>query len=163
MAASSLGFFASCSLKAAHQCPVGFTNVFSIRNIMDPGNMKSPWRCIYLSSGMWLFYPKTLEQYRHELQTHTNYNILLEGWSKLCVSHFNYGIYHGLVVIHHNLQATTTPSIMVPTRFRFTCLWMLARERVGGAWLVAGPMTFFHQPDLAGQGRPTLPRQPFLA
>ena len=134
MAASSLGFFASCSLKAAHQCPVGFTNVFSIRNIMDPGNMKSPWRCIYLSSGMWLFYPKTLEQYRHELQTHTNYNILLEGWSKLCVSHFNYGIYHGLVVIHHNLQATTTPSIMVPTRFRFTCL-ECGRER---EWVVPG-------------------------
>ena len=129
---------------------------------MDPGSTKSPCRCAYFSPGMELFYTKTLDQYRHEIQTNTNYNILLEDWSKLCVSHFNYGIYHGLVVIHHNLQATTTPSRMVPTWFRFTCLWMLARERVGGAWLVAGPMTFFHQPDLAGQGRPTLPRQPFL-
>ena len=81
---------------------------------------------------------------------------------KSLFSHFNYGIYHGFVVIHHNLQATTTPSIMVSTWFRFTCLWMLARERVGGAWLVAGPMTFSHQPDLAGQGLSILPRQPFL-
>ena len=29
---------------------------------------------------------------------------------KTLFSHFSYGIYHGFVVIYHNLQATTTPS-----------------------------------------------------
>ena len=95
MAESSLGFFASFSLIAAHQGPVGFTNVFSIGNTMDPGSTKSPCRCAYFSPGMELFYTKTLDQYRHEIQTNTNYNILLEGWSKLCSLILIMVIYHG--------------------------------------------------------------------
>ena len=51
-----------------------------------------------------------------------------------CVPHFNYGLYLGFVVILHNLQASTTPSIMVPARFRFTCL-ECGRER---EWVVPG-------------------------
>ena len=81
---------------------------------------------------------------------------------KTLFSHFSYGIYHGFVVIYHNLQATTTPS-----RFGLDLvqihLPVNAGERESGWCLVvAGPMTFSPQPDLAGWGRSILPRQPFL-